>query len=151
VWNPMEYVLGFFFDQSLEQVLLILKKNGPFPNLWNGIGGHIEVKENSRMAMYREFVEETGLDWCLITHMECISMDYFPQEQVKLFVYGGLLSISGNTSKCYTPEGVTVWLPWVLSKGKSYNKWAGCGNVPYYIQHARQHMKEYKAGVGKVK
>lgn len=58
----MSHVLGFAFDLSTLQVLLI-QKNRP---LWqqgklNGIGGKIEPDEIPLQAMVREFQEETGL------------------------------------------------------------------------------------------
>jgi 8-oxo-dGTP pyrophosphatase MutT (NUDIX family) len=56
------YVCGFAFDEKYENVLLI-KKNRPLwqKNKKNGIGGHIEIDEETRDAMVREFEEETGI------------------------------------------------------------------------------------------
>jgi 8-oxo-dGTP pyrophosphatase MutT (NUDIX family) len=57
------YVLGFAFSEDRQQVALITK-NKP---LWqvgkrNGIGGKIEESDNTAFgAMFREFVEETGV------------------------------------------------------------------------------------------
>ena len=56
----MNYVLGFYFEK--DRVLLI-KKNRPEwqKGNWNGIGGKIvEEGEDGRVAMSREFLEETG-------------------------------------------------------------------------------------------
>jgi 8-oxo-dGTP diphosphatase len=58
-----EYVLGFVFDETFENVLLV-KKNRPQwqKNRLNGIGGKIENFDNSAFhAMTREYREETGL------------------------------------------------------------------------------------------
>ncbi|AAX84895.1 probable NUDIX hydrolase [Xanthomonas phage Xp15] len=55
------YVLGFAFWNN--QVCLI-RKNRPKwqENHFNGVGGHVEVSdESSRAAMAREFFEETGV------------------------------------------------------------------------------------------
>lgn len=58
------YVLGFAFDQSGHQVLLIHKNRPTFQaGLWNGVGGKIEAGESPLKAMLREFHEETGLAW----------------------------------------------------------------------------------------
>lgn len=56
------HVLGFAFDESLQQVLL-LRKNRP---KWaagkvNGLGGKLEPGELPEQAMSREFLEECGL------------------------------------------------------------------------------------------
>lgn len=71
----MNYVLGFMFDVSCEQVLLI-QKNRPAwqKGLYNGIGGKIE-NELPIEAMVREFKEETGIltvekDWTFFTRIE---------------------------------------------------------------------------------
>ncbi|MFC5598469.1 NUDIX hydrolase [Deinococcus cellulosilyticus] len=58
----MPHVLGFAFDPSATQVVLI-QKNRP---AWqqgklNGVGGKIEEGETPLQAMCREFEEETGL------------------------------------------------------------------------------------------
>lgn len=54
------YVLGFLMDSGF---VVLVKKERP---LWqkgklNGVGGHIEEGENEYDAMYREFLEETGM------------------------------------------------------------------------------------------
>lgn len=62
-----KYVLGFFFSEDRERVLLI-KKNRPefLRGKLNGIGGHLESAESPLSAMQREFHEETGI----LTKME---------------------------------------------------------------------------------
>lgn len=57
------YVAGFLFDEEFEKVALI-KKNRPEwqAGFFNGIGGKIELDENPRAAMIREFKEEAGMD-----------------------------------------------------------------------------------------
>jgi 8-oxo-dGTP pyrophosphatase MutT (NUDIX family) len=58
-----EYSCGFIFDISGNRVLLIKKKpNSPTPNLWNGIGGRLEVDETIETCMVRETKEELGID-----------------------------------------------------------------------------------------
>jgi len=56
------FVLGFLFSPDLRDVLLIKKERPDWQaGLLNGIGGHIETKENALQAMQREFFEEAGL------------------------------------------------------------------------------------------
>ena len=55
------YVLGFVFNYSKNQVLLIEKQRPAWQmGRWNGIGGEIEEGETPYQAMVRESVEETG-------------------------------------------------------------------------------------------
>lgn len=58
-----KYVAGFMFNESFENVLLILKKRPRWQfGLMNGIGGMIEDNETEMDAIRREFREETGID-----------------------------------------------------------------------------------------
>jgi len=58
-----KYVVGFYFVQNPDTVLLI-RKNRPQWQMGklNGIGGHVELNESPVEAMRREFEEEAGLD-----------------------------------------------------------------------------------------
>lgn len=57
-----KYVLGFLFDDSGSQVVLIRKTKPKWQaGLLNGIGGKIEEGETPAEAMVREFNEETGV------------------------------------------------------------------------------------------
>lgn len=61
-----QYSIGFVFNESHNEVLLI-RKNKPecMRGKWNGVGGKIEGDENPLQAMTREGIEETGhtYDW----------------------------------------------------------------------------------------
>jgi 8-oxo-dGTP diphosphatase len=67
------YVLGFMFSPDRKRVALIRKTHPEWQaGKWNGIGGHIEVGEDTIEAMIREFREETGvecLDWKIVCHL----------------------------------------------------------------------------------
>lgn len=58
----IKYVLGFAFADQDEFVLLVRKTRGPSINIGklNGVGGKVELGEDSMAAMIREFKEETG-------------------------------------------------------------------------------------------
>jgi 8-oxo-dGTP diphosphatase len=43
-----------------EEVLMLHRRFPPNQGLWNGVGGHIELRETSRQAVIREVAEETG-------------------------------------------------------------------------------------------
>lgn len=56
-----EYVLGFCFSNSLEEVWLIRKKRPAWQaGKLNGVGGHVEEGETPLCAMLRESFEEFG-------------------------------------------------------------------------------------------
>lgn len=58
-----QYVLGFYFDCMLREVLLINKfKPAWQAGKWNGIGGRVERGETPEAAMRREFAEEAGVE-----------------------------------------------------------------------------------------
>lgn len=61
------YVIGFCFNTSLSQIVLIKKTKPDWQkDRFNGVGGKIEEGEEPINAMIREFREETGAeikDW----------------------------------------------------------------------------------------
>lgn len=60
------YVAGLLFGDIRSKVLLI-RKSHPYwmKGKLNGIGGHVKPCEPMEFAMYREFIEETGI---IISH-----------------------------------------------------------------------------------
>lgn len=61
--NMTRYVCGFYFDHTLQQVVLIWKNKPSWQKgKLNGVGGKIEDGELAEFAMRREFKEETGID-----------------------------------------------------------------------------------------
>lgn len=67
--NFQEYVLGFCFDNEKERVVLIRKTKPAWQaGKLNGVGGKVEILEDQKYVMVREFEEETGVttkpeDW----------------------------------------------------------------------------------------
>lgn len=58
-----EYVLGFYFDETMDNVVLIEKKKPKWQEgSLNGLGGKIQEGEELITAMQREFREESGVD-----------------------------------------------------------------------------------------
>lgn len=66
------YVLGFCFDQDLENVVLIRKNRSTSQkDRLNGLGGELNEGEQMRDGMTREFREECGVD------TECSNWNHF--------------------------------------------------------------------------
>ena len=98
------YVLGFRYNES--GILLIQKSKPDWQKgLWNGLGGSVESGETSRMAMVREFAEESGIEtlpaeWVWIAQMN--------GDDWKMDVYASHGGFSGLKESC--DEGtLQVW------------------------------------------
>lgn len=64
------YVLGFVFNSTKDEVLLIQKESPAWQKgKWNGIGGKIEEDESPSQAMERECLEETGMGYLEFEHV----------------------------------------------------------------------------------
>lgn len=97
-----EYVIGFLFDRSSKNVLLIKKNRPEWQNgKLNGVGGHIEKGEKPIEAMIREFKEETGL---LITNWKFIISTEGPEFKVYFYSSFGNL----EESKSITDEQLQI-------------------------------------------
>ena len=55
------YVVILLFSKDTKKLLLVKRNKKPYSNMWNGIGGKIEVDETEIEAAIRECKEETGL------------------------------------------------------------------------------------------
>lgn len=72
-----KYVLGFIFDKTKRDVLLMKKSKPEWQkNHLNGVGGKVEDNEVPIEAMSRETKEKTGLEiptenWLYMGKMEC--------------------------------------------------------------------------------
>lgn len=55
------YVLLLLFTKDFKKVLLIKRNKKPFANLYNGIGGKIELGETVKEATIRECMEEAKI------------------------------------------------------------------------------------------
>lgn len=69
----IHYVVGFLFDKRCENVLLIRKSKPEWQRgLLNGIGGKVELEEQTETSMIREFNEETTNTKTLTWRRYCI-------------------------------------------------------------------------------
>lgn len=56
-----EYVLVLLFDNSKQNVVMMLKNRGPYPGALNFVGGKVEANEPIWKAAIRETLEETQI------------------------------------------------------------------------------------------
>jgi 8-oxo-dGTP pyrophosphatase MutT (NUDIX family) len=136
----MNYVLGFIFDQTGENVLLIrnTRENNPYPGLLNGIGGKVEEEEHVTQAMERELSEETGIILTENDRWDYIVTMQFP-DGVELTVFYIVLYQVEIFEERVIDEGTLCWLN--VKNDDLLDvcnpKLAGRGEVSYFINSSR--------------
>lgn len=106
------YVLGFAFDEAMENVVLIKKERPQWQaGKLNGVGGKVEtIDATPRDAMIREFYEETGVptndyDWFLFATMNF--SDDVMGGGAKIWVFKAVLP---NITDCSTFEDEEIMI-----------------------------------------
>lgn len=56
------------------KVLLVIQKSGPYAGLFDLPGGGIEFGEDPSQALHREFIEETGMNFRSMNHIDNLSV-----------------------------------------------------------------------------
>jgi 8-oxo-dGTP diphosphatase len=137
--NPDRYKFiprVLIFSTHDDKLLLI--KGSPtkklWPNLFNGIGGHIEQGENILSAAKREYLEETGLELLDPQLRAIVTIDTGQAVGICMFVFtgsageGALLSSSEGTLHWIDPisikslplvEDLETLIPKVLTRDKN--------------------------------
>lgn len=96
----MKYVCGFLFDEKDPNKVVLIKKNKPEwqKDKWNGVGGKVEVTDDTvSWAMQREFREETGV---VIPIWQRITTLYYPDTEVWFYyAYGDTSLVKSETSE----------------------------------------------------
>ncbi len=100
------------FVRHGEDILFI--KGAPtkhlWPNLYNGIGGHVEKNETILQAALRELEEETGINQVeLLSLCAIISVEASADSSVLLFVY---TAVAPSRHVHPSSEGQLEWLNW---------------------------------------
>ena len=124
------YVLGFAFDDSGENVVLIQKTKPAWQaGKFNGLGGKIEEGEGPLAAMVREFYEEAGVmtipdNWTWFGQLKGVDW-----EVVLYYTFNSFLVQKAKTK---TEEEVCTFSVQALPETIS--------NVPWLIAAARNHQ-----------
>ncbi|MCB2180129.1 NUDIX domain-containing protein [bacterium] len=92
-----------------DQLLLIkgASDKKTWPNLFNGIGGHIEQGEDVLSAALREFQEETGLALLNPQLKMIVTIDIQKNPGIGMFVFSGE---AGEGDPIPTKEGIPTWV-----------------------------------------
>lgn len=98
-----QYVLGFVFNTSMTEVVL-MRKNRPIEQQGklNGVGGKVEDGESSMEAMIRECQEETTLNidlWKMIGSINDQAVDNTFNVDVYMAVVGNISEASTTTDE----------------------------------------------------
>ena len=147
----------FLFTPDIEEVLMIHKLRGPYPETWNGVGGKFNMeldnisndpRINMKACAKREIFEETSLD--IDTSLLCwiVTETFPPGEQppwgtkgkpLELWVYCAV--VDKDTIKQVENETLKWFDIDELLNDKVYDETlAGSGNIPYFINLSKIYL-----------
>jgi 8-oxo-dGTP diphosphatase len=103
-------VRSLIFIVCQDEVLLI--KGAPtkkiWPNLFNGIGGHVEKGEDILSSARRELFEETGIRCDSLENKGSIMIDLAENDGILIMIFTGSVKSKEIES---TNEGDLYWIP----------------------------------------
>lgn len=127
------------FCQHKDKILMLFRNSLPNQYLWNGLGGKLEANESPREGIYREVLEEAGID---LNHAEYLRFSGLvtwangvdptsPSRGMYAFVTKLPESFETWSDEIDTPEGLLAWkeIAWVCDKSNS----KVVSNIPYFL------------------
>ncbi len=153
-YSVIPRVLIFIFKD--EEVLLL--KGSPhkriWPNLYNGIGGHIEPGEDVLSAARRELQEEAGIQADPLALCGTIMVDAGESKGIAIYVFrgdyqGGQIVASGEGTLEWIPMkaihefALVEDLPTILPKVKQCSSQGGYFSARYYYNEEEELKIEF--------
>ena len=141
----IKYVAGFLFDEERTKVALVLKNHGPaaIVGKWNAIGGkRIDSTdlslgfESGTAAMYREFLEETGVEV-----RDCTLFLRLRGEGWEVEFYHSFSGEKQKLVRTMETESIMVW-----EIDETHPVWVPNLNwiIPMALGHANDHVQVYE-------
>lgn len=151
-----EYTVCFLFSHDLARVLLVRKNATEFAGRLNGVGGELEDDEPSYKCADREILEETGIapsgfrSLGLVRNV-CLGSLSLPRDckyktgKCVLHYYAGALKPETVPLEKTDKGEDLVWEPVgdVLAATVDSDRYAGNGDLPYFVNMALQELKRY--------
>ena len=126
------------FNKDLTKTLMCKRTKEPYKNLYNFVGGKIEI-DNSIEEAYRELYEETNISEKDIDITHIMDIFYYKQD-MELEIYYGILK-----NKVKLIEEVNK-LEWIDMKENffDYSKFAGEGNIGHIMLQIKKDINNNK-------
>lgn len=141
------YTLGFVFDRTLNNVLMIFKNNGQFPGKLNGIGGLVKEEESAPIAFARKLKDEANIELSDVLYLhELVTLSFYHEE---VHTFGVVLKEFDRNLTLTHPSGNVMWcdVKEILDQ-HNFNKVAGRGDVQFIIRYAIEQFERVIFGMG---
>ena len=122
------------FNKKRDAVLFCKRRNDPYKDLYNFVGGKVEPGEESDKAAYRELQEETGITRQHIRLYRLMDIRYYYQE-FDLELYVGKLNDEVLLREEKNP---LLWLP-LTEDFTDKSRFAGEQNIAHIMNVARMY------------
>lgn len=132
----VKYTLGFCISQ--DRILMLLRNYPPNADLWNGLGGKIEIDETPNQNIKKEIFEESGVlvEVTEENYKGVVKWNIMDDNRIggtHLFIFH-LPDIIETSNLIASEEGALEWksLVWTLNpKNKEVVE-----NIPHFLQGA---------------